>query len=965
MPIPKLSKRVHRVYGDVKDKTVRQAGRLRRFRIRLPKLSWPLVKKLVVAGGILGAAGLIGMTILVAWVSRDLPDPNKLRERQVAQSTKIFDRTGQHLLYEVYQKEKRTVVELDQISPWMAKATVAVEDKAFYEHKGVRIRSILRAGVSNVLNRALGVVGIKRQTGSGGASTLTQQAIKNTIVGDERTLTRKIKEAILAIQMERKYSKDDIMKLYLNEILYGLTNYGVEAAAQSYFHKSAKNLTLPEAATLASIPKRPNRYLSDLEALKQRRNLVLFLMWEQGYITEAEKKEAQASELKIARDGGLKDAPHFVLYVRKQLADQFGEQMLGTGGLKVITTIDFDKQKEAEKIVKENGKKFAKEANANNAGLVAADPKTGQILAHVGSRDYFDDAINGQFDVATLGRMQPGSSFKPFVYTLAFQKGFTPDTVLYDVSTQFDVRGGKGYRPRNGYNKEYGLVTMRKALQGSLNISAVKTLYLAGVDEMVEFSKKFGYTTFTGKAGLSMVLGSEEVNLLEHTFGYATLANNGRHLMPVSILKVENPAGEILYEWMPMEGEEAIKPELAALMASVLSDNAARTYIFGASSNLILPDRPVAAKTGTTQQSEDVWTLGYTPSLVTGVWVGNTPTRQPMAQGSNKLAGTIWNQFMRFATKGTPVEQFPAPPASVATKPVLRGSDIGIKLMINQLTGNIATSSTPPELIGERVYLPPHVILHYVRKDDPQGEPPENPADDPQYEHWEQGLQEWIARQQAKGVSFTLEEPPTVYDAPQSAELLPTLEILMPGPGAVLTSRQLDFSVKAAAPRGVFSVSYFIDGSQIGAANQFPFNYSYYAQKLAIGEHALRVMARDDLGNTVVQEVIFTLQAEFDPPSFEWFDKPLLSIAGEDFPRTFHLTPFRWDAAQELKVFVKLPAEEKLLHTFNAASDQLFNNQLFFTWKENPGAGSYTLRSVLTNKQGGTVEKNLEVLIRN
>ena len=947
MPIPQLTHSRH--YGRLPDSdpAPRKEKKAYNRKKLLKTLGW---------AALIGALVLfIAGTAVVAWISRDLPDPNKINDRQVSQSTKIYDRTGEHMLYEIYQNQKRTLVNLDQIAASALKATVAVEDKNFYQHGGIQVKSIIRASFNNLIGR---------KSGSGGASTLTQQLIKNAIVGDERRgfagYFRKIKEAILAIRLEKKYSKDQILKLYLNEIPYGSTNYGIEAASQSYFHKSAMDLTLAESATLAAIPKAPSRYLKDLDALRDRRDLVLALMYEQGYITEEEKKEAQGIALRIFRTGGPMDAPHFVLYVKQLLADKFGERAIDEGGLQVITTLDYDKQKIAEKIVKELGDKNAKDAKANNAALVSIDPKTGQILALVGSRDYNNDEINGQFDVATLGKRQPGSSFKPFVYTAAFEKGYTPSTVLYDVSTNFDARAGEEYTPKNYDGKDHGLVTMRKALQGSLNIPAVKTLYLVGSASMIDFAKKFGYTTLTGDYGLSLVLGGAEVNLLEHTNAYATLANNGIYNEPVSLMKVTSNLGEVLYQWKEVEGQEAVAPELAATIADVLTDDEARSFIFAPHGNLTLPDRPVAAKTGTTNDNKDAWTLGYVPSLATGVWVGNT-IPSPMKAGGNTLAGAIWNKFMKETLKDVPPETFPAPPENDAQKPVLRGHNDGIILNINSETGKIANSSTPENLITPRTYLPPHDILHYVIKDDPRGANPAFPADDPQYSAWETGLQAWVERQQG---SVVLQEPPTEYDNVQSSALAPTLEFVSPTEGAVLTSRQIDIQVKATAPRGVTKVMYQIDGHSVGSSAQFPFNLSYYAQTLLKGPHMLSAVAVDDAGNSTQRNINFALQAEFDPPNFQWFDGESVDIKTDEFPRVINLVPFRWDDTKQIDIYLSANGgASKLIYNFNHKEDQLVNNQLTFTWKNSPGVGEYVLKAVLTDNAGRKVEKVLEVVV--
>ena len=951
MTLPKNPLRKTRWYGDVPSNIQKYWG-------AQPRSWW--IKKISYGLLIITGVGIVGGTVTMLIISRDLPDPNNISDRQVAESTKIYDRTGEHLLYEIFQNQKRTIVKLDEISIWVPKAFVSVEDKFFYEHNGVRLISILRAGVNNLIGR---------RTGSGGASTITQQLIKNTIVGSARSgfqgYFRKIKEALLALQLEKKYSKDDILKMYLNEIPLGSTNYGVEAASQSYFHKSSKELSLSEAATLAAMTQAPTRYLNNPDSLRNRRDLVLRLMFDQGYITEIQKSEAQNTALRLYRNSGIFDSPHFVLHVRQLLADQFGEKLIDTGGLKVITTLDYDKQKIAEEVVKEQADKLLKDANANNAALVALDPKTHQILAMVGSIDFRNEEVDGQFNVVTLGKLQPGSSFKPFVYTLAFQKGYTPETVLYDVKTNFDARDGQKYTPRNSYDKENGLVTMRKALQGSLNIPAVKTLYLTGINDTVEFAKRFGYSTFTGEYGLSMVLGAAEVNLLEHTNAYATLADNGHYNPPSSILKVTDNKGDTLYEWQNDEGTEAIAPELAAEITGVLTDDEARAYVFGRRGNLTLPDRPVAAKTGTTQESRDAWTLGYTPNLAAGVWVGNTPMPKPMKAGGNQLAGGIWHNFMARATKSMPIEFFPDPPPKAeGLKPVLSGADAGIKLKINMLTGRIANSSTPDHLIVEKVFLPPHDILQYVRRDDPRGLNPDVPEADPQYLAWEAALQEWVARQREKGVTITLEEPPTEYDTAQSLELIPTLEVVVPAAGQVYYTRTINFEVNATAPRGVGKVHYYIDGIRVATADSFPFSGSYSARNLSIGPHLVKVIAEDDLGNTAAKEIQIMMQADFDPPSFEWLEASPLAISGEEFPRTFFIDPFRWEEMKDIKIFWNNGGEERLIYTFNRVEDKLLANRLNFTWKNNPGHGTHLLRGVMTDKQGRFVERQLQVFIQ-
>lgn len=915
------------------------------------------MKKILTILGVIILAGFIFGTVVIIWVGKDLPDPNKLSDRQVSQSTKIFDRTGEHLLYEVYQNQKRTLVGLDQMSPLIPKAVIAVEDKKFYEHSGVAFLSIIRAGFNNLIGR---------KAGSGGASTLTQQLIKNTMVGDERSLFRKIKEAMLALRLEKKYSKDEILKMYLNEVPFGSTNYGVESASQSYFHKTSKDLDPAEAATLAALIQAPSRYLNNVNALHDRRDTVLRLMNEQGYITLDQKNQGQNEALRIYRNNGIMDAPHFVLYVKQLLADQFGEKLVDDGGLKVITTIDYDKQKAAERIVKENGDKFAKQSNANNASLVSIDPRTGQILALVGSRDFSNEEIDGQFNVAILGKRQPGSSFKPFVYTAAFEKGFTPDTVVYDTVTNFDLGVNGNYTPKNYDGKEHGLVTFRKALQGSLNIPAVKALYLVSTKETIDFAKRFGYTTFTGDPGLTLVLGGAEVNLLEHTNAYATLADNGSYHVPVSILKITDSKNNTLSEWKDVPGTEAVKPELAATITSVLSDDAARAYMFGRNGSLTLPGRAVAAKTGTTNDYKDAWTMGYTPSLATGVWVGNTKP-SPMKGGGNALAGLIWNQFMREATKNTPVETFPTPPENDATKPVLRGADNGIKLKINSANGRIATSSTPPALIVEKTFLPPHDILHYVNKSDPRGPAPTDPNVDPQYQNWENSLHDWAQRQNNNGHEVSFEEPPTEYDDTSiNPELLPQVQIISPVQGVTINGRQINIEVKATAPRGIKQVFYTIDNEQIGSSDQFPFSFSYTFSKLYTDLHVLKVSAVDDQGNAGQAQMVFSVNATYDPATFSWVDGEAIKLAKEDFPKTIQLKPVRWEDVKDIKIqLINVKGTAKNIFDFNHKEDTLTDTGLLeFAWKNFPGAGQYKLKGTLVNNNGQTEEKILMVEIK-
>ena len=882
--------------------------------------------------------GIIGGTAYVAWVSRGLPDPDRLTDRQVAQSTKIYDRTGKHLLYEIFTDQKRTLVEFEAVPKDLIKAVIATEDKEFYKHIGIRPLSMLRSV-------AYGLTG-KSRLGSG-ASTLTQQLVKNAILTNERTLNRKLKEIILALRLEQKYTKEQILKIYFNEIPYGGANYGVEAAAQSYFGKNVSELNLEQIATVAGLPKAPSRYLRDPEALKNRRDFVLERMVEEGYIARAVADETQAQPLSLKLNLGNIRAPHFVFYVREQLNQLYGEQTVDTGGLKVITSLDWDKQQFAEEAVEAVAKERFAEAKANNAALVAIDPKTGHILSLVGSRDFHDDKISGKFDVATQGRRQPGSSFKPIVYAAAFEKGYTPDTILWDVVTNFAVAGNK-YEPKNYDLKERGPVTMREAVQLSLNIPAVETLYLVGPDKGVDFAQRLGYTTLgEGNFGLSLVLGGGEVYLLDHTAAYAVFAGGGIRQAPVSILKVEDSRGEILFEWKPKEGERVLDETITATISNILSDDAARAPTFGAGGVLTLPDRPVAAKTGTTNNYVDAWTVGYTPSLVAGVWAGNTDN-SPLnkGDGGSKVAAPIWNRFMRAALKDTLVEEFTAPPSlAEVDKPILRGrTGGGITLLIDKVTGKRATSSTPEAYIVEKSYVPVHSILHYVNKDDPRGAAPTDPSQDPQYAIWEAAIQDWIRRGREANPNWQIDfgDPPTEYDDVHSLELLPNLEVIYPRASSTLTSRQIDTDIRVSAPRGVSKVTYKIDERFVGVIRESPFSLHYYAVDLLDGDHVLTIIVEDDIGSRRIEAIPFALAAGVEPPRVSWAEVSV-RIPPAHFPRIFFLNPFKLDQIQEVRIYTQPLGGARTLVSSITDLSNLFNNQLIFRWDAAPGVGEYEL----------------------
>ncbi len=806
------------------------------------------IGRLLGVAAIFSIIGFFCITIFIAWLTRDLPDPDHLQDRVIVESTKMFDRTGKHLLYELYDEKKRTVVDVAALPRYIIDATISIEDAHFYEHKGIRWTSLVRAIVSDVL---------RLSSGRGGASTLTQQLVKNAILTNEKSLTRKIKEGILALQIERIYSKDQILKLYFNEIPYGSTNYGIESAAQAYFGKSAKNLTLAEAATVAAMPQAPTRYLQNPKLLRGRRDYILTKMREYNYITEAQMQDAQSQTSDVHVVQATSIAPHFVMYIKEQLVNAYGEKKVDQGGLRVTTTLDFDAQVAANAAVAHGVDAAEKKYGATNGALLSVDATNGDILAMVGSRNFSDDAHGGQFNVVTQGVRQPGSSFKPIVYSAVFEKGFPPETVLFDVETDFPY-DGKTYHPHNYDGATRGPVTMRQALQGSLNIPAVKAVFLVGIDGALDFAQRLGYTTFGDRSqfGPSVVLGGGGVRLIEHVRAFDAFANGGKMNELFGILKVEDHSGADITP-KKKDAKQVLSPELAATISSVLSDNPSRAYIFGEKNHLTLGDRPVAAKTGTTNDYHDAWTMGYTPQIVTGVWVGNNDN-SVMKRGADGsvVAAPIWQEFMAAATKKLPIVSFPDAPANVATNPMLQGLvGGGITVAIDTVTGKRATEFTPPETTIKKVFIPAHDILFYVNPEDPLGASPSDPSVHPEYAAWEAGVQKWVAAKAGSGTVFG--EPPTEFDDVHKKEFQPVILITAPQAGGSVSGSIIVPQVTVTSVRGVQRVEYRIDGQLVGTVNSFPYTLTIPAAGIKQGIHTLEVSAFDDVGNKSVQSLEF------------------------------------------------------------------------------------------------------------
>ena len=680
-----------------------------------------------------GCLVLLALFIYYTW---DLPRPEKFTETPFIQSTKIYDSTGKILLYDIYGEEKRETVSFDKISDNLKHAVISSEDARFYQHGAVDFLGIFRAVL----------VDLTSQSKSQGGSTLTQQLIRSVYLTNQKSISRKIKEIVLSIELEQRYSKDQILDWYLNEIPFGENAYGAEAASQTYFSKPASDLTIAESALLTAIIPAPSHfspYGAYKSELLQKKDVILDKMQKLGYITEVQLQSAKKEKLVFSESTASIKAPDFVMYVKKYLDDKYGEDYLKEKGLRVYTSLNWDLQQYVEQVIKDSdGTNRSKDAN--NAAITVLNPKTGEILALVGSKDYFADPypagcdekgpgnclFDPKYDVATMGQRQPGSSFKPFAYATAFKKGYTPNTILWDVKTEFnpncdpsglaptDSNNNNCYSPQDYDGRNRGPVTLRTAIDCSLNIPAVKVIYLAGIPETLQTAKDLGITTLndTRNYGLSLVLGGGDVNLLEMTSAYGVFATEGNYVPPVSILKITDTEGNVI-EQNQEQPTKVLDTQVARQINNILSDNEARTPVFGAHSPLYLPGYQVAAKTGTTQNFVDGWTMGYTPFAVVGVWTGNNDNSPTNDEGVG-IAAPMWNKVMQKLVITNPVENFTPPEPIIGRSPALMGQ--------------LPTNDT-------------HTILYYIDKNNPLGTPPQDPSTDSQYFNWQAGINNWLS----------------------------------------------------------------------------------------------------------------------------------------------------------------------------------------------------------------------------
>ncbi len=806
----------------------------------------------------------------VIWVSTlKLPDFKSFTERKIQSSTKIYDRTGEILLYDVHQDIKRTIIPYEAMGINIKNATVAIEDSEFYQHNGVRLTSIVRATIWAKLT------GKRIQ----GGSTITQQLIKNTLLNKERTLSRKIKEWILAVKLEKFMGKEDILALYLNEAPYGGNIYGIEEASKAFFGKSPQGMTLAESAYMAAIPNAPTYYSpygKNKKALDDRKNLVLRRMLDLKFINNDDYNNAiNEAVVFLPSQPTHIAAPHFVFFIKDYLENKYGIGALDSGGLKVITTLDYELELEAEKIAYEHAIENEKNWNGKNASVVVIDPKTGQILSMVGSRDYFDKTTDGNFNVATAAR-QPGSSFKPIVYAQAFKEGYTADTVLFDLKTEFNSScsptgaplPGHGsadcYMPDNYDNAFRGPMALRDALAQSINVVAVKLLYLVGINDSIKMAHDLGISTLNdpSRYGLTLVIGGGETTLLDMTSAYGVFANYGVRHPYTGVLSVEDSSGNILEQYTE-KPYQVLDSNVTRILSNILADNKARIPTFGANSALVIPSREVAVKTGTTNSNKDAWTIGYTPSVVVGVWVGNNDNT-PMKKGGVSLAGPIWNGVMSKALAKSPVESFDRPdPINPSLPPILRGFwQGGETFTIDSVSGGLATEFTPEATKKEQSITNVHTILHWIDKNNPLGPRPSNPESDSLYRNWEYGVLKWWAVNGGGYRIITQNDRPLVYDTIHTALSKPEFIINGIQTAPYRKNQQIPILITPKSQGSISKIDVFINDVYITSLKSYPFSFSFIPNDLSNIDtfNTIKVIGYDVLGN--VGESMATFQIE-------------------------------------------------------------------------------------------------------
>jgi len=813
---------------------------------------------------------IVGVGFFFLWISSfRIPDFSAFEDRKVAQSTKIYDRTGEILLFDVNQDIKRTVISIEDMGLNIQNAIIAIEDDAFYQHKGVRFRAIARAFVNN----------LKPGSSTQGGSTITQQIVKNTLLTSEKRISRKIKELVISLRIEQEMSKDQILEVYLNEAPFGGNIYGVQEASFSFFGKPSQDITIAEAAYLAALPQAPTRYSpygANKNLLDSRQRRVLLNMRNLGMISEEEYQEALEEEVEFLPLNrlGIK-SPHFVFFVRDYLEQKYGSSVVEKGGLQVITTIDFDLQKHAEDVVLRNALENQNLYNASNAGLIAINPQTGEILSMVGSRDYFDTQIDGKFNIVTA-RRQPGSAFKPFIYATAFNKGYFPETVVFDVSTEFQStcdplgralsgrRQSDCYMPQNYDGLFRGPINLRNALAQSRNIPAVKLLYLAGISDSIKTARDFGIRTLgdANQYGLTLVLGGGEVRLLDMTSAYGVFATEGIYNEPISVLEVRDSNGNILESFEGSQGRRVFNALPLQKLNSVLSDPEARIGLFSSINNFMyFGSRDVAGKTGTTNNNRDAWMVGYTPNLVVGVWSGNNDNT-PMTRGST-ISGLLWREFMTKALTVVPNQSFTKPVYSIPenTAPILSGNWFGgDSIIIDTISGKRATDLTPQETRQEVVVTDVNSILHWVNRNNPLTGNPVRSGN--QYENWQYSVHQWWNQNQFNYNTISEDDIPYDFDDVHILETQPDFTIQNFNENNIFSENELiSLNIEPNSYYPVQQIDIFINNSYIETLNNNNFNISFIPSNINSiqSQNILRVVLIDSIYNRIEKEYQFSV----------------------------------------------------------------------------------------------------------
>jgi 1A family penicillin-binding protein len=804
---------------------------------------------------------------IFVWASTlKIPDFQHFDQTLLSESTKIYDRTGKILLYDVHGNVRRSVVPLNQISPNVQHASIALEDSSFYSNPGIDITAIFRSALKDITSGSF----------SQGGSTITQQVAKNAFLNDNKSVVRKVKEAILALKIGHQMTKKQVLSIYLNIIPYGGNIYGIEEASETYFGIHAANLDIAQSAYLASLPKAPTYYSpygNNIQALNARKNYALQRMLSLGYISQAQYDKAKNEVVTFApRDEKGIKAPHFVSYVLANLEKKYGRDRIEQGGLNVITTLDYDLYEKSQKIVYDAAIQNEKVNNASNMGMVGIDPKTGQIILMIGSRDYFDKKINGKFNVTTSVNRQPGSTFKPFVYATAFEEGYTPSTIVFDAHTQFNtscsanqLNGGCGYAPTNYDNKFRGPITFRDALAQSVNVPAVKVLYLTGIDRAITQARDMGISGLKGgnQYGLTLVLGGGEVSVLDMASAYGVFATGGIRNPYTSILKITDRNGNVLQQYTP-NPQRVLDKQAALDISSILTDNVARTPLYGANSPLYFGGKAVAGKTGTTNNYVDAWTVGYDKNFSLAAWAGNNDN-SPMAK---KVSGYIitptWRKVMDLAIAKYPPEPFEKPnPTPSNLKPILRG----IWNPQNPNSNNQNFNATNTQSIVQNILnggnqnhsaQNAHSILYWLDKNDPRGPQPTNPAADPQYNLWEPAVHAWLQNNGYYSVSTS--GTGNNGNATTTTESF-NVQVTSPQDGGTYRSDEsVPVSVNSSGVN-ITKMDVYVNGYYVGSDSNAPFGVTFTPGDIkSIKKHSMvKILIHDSQGNVDIKDIPVTV----------------------------------------------------------------------------------------------------------